>query len=142
MVNMSGNNIKVIGNMKNANGKTSKVSTAKPEETAAEKESSGWSEIEGLLNSGKKKKKEQKEEIEELERSRKKKKKNYSSSTPSMSGKSDSKWIDDGLGGVYNSEGFTGRVEDGVKVFKAHILQKEDAGQSPDCPFDCDCCYI
>lgn len=128
--------------MKSSTGKPSKQLKAKSEEAAVGKESSGWGEIEGLLNSGKKKKKEQKEEIDELERNRKKKKRSHSPSLPSTSGKSGSKWVEDGLGGVYNSEGFTGRVEDGVKVFKAHILQKENAGQTSDCPFDCDCCYI
>merc|ERR1711907_485466 len=29
-------------------------------------------------------------------------------------------WVDDGLGGKYNKEGYTGRVEDGIKIFKAH----------------------
>ena len=53
-----------------------------------------------------------------------------------------SEWVDDGLGGIYNSEGFTGRVEDGVKIFKAHILNKPDAGRTDLCPFDCDCCFI
>ncbi|KAL7561931.1 hypothetical protein ACA910_022490 [Epithemia clementina (nom. ined.)] len=51
-------------------------------------------------------------------------------------------WVDDGLGGKYNSEGFTGRVEDGVKIFKAHVLNKPEAGKSNKCPFDCDCCFI
>ena len=51
-------------------------------------------------------------------------------------------WVDDGLGGKFNAEGFTGRVEDGVKIFKAHVLSKPNAGQTPLCPFDCDCCYI
>ena len=51
-------------------------------------------------------------------------------------------WVDDGLGGKYNSEGFTGRIEDGVKIFKAHILSKPNSGNTPNCPFDCDCCYI
>jgi hypothetical protein len=51
-------------------------------------------------------------------------------------------WIDDGLGGRYNSEGYTGRIEDGMKIFKAHVLSKPNAGQTPACPFDCDCCYI
>lgn len=51
-------------------------------------------------------------------------------------------WVDDGLGGIYNKEGYTGRVEDGVRVFKAHILSKPNAGSTPNCPFDCDCCYI
>ena len=51
-------------------------------------------------------------------------------------------WVDDGLGGKFNREGFTGRVEDGVKVFKAHVLNKPSAGSTKDCPFDCDCCFI
>jgi hypothetical protein len=52
------------------------------------------------------------------------------------------KWVDDGLGGKFNQEGFTGRVEDGVKIFKAHVLNKPGCGQSKACPFDCDCCFI
>lgn len=51
-------------------------------------------------------------------------------------------WVDDGLGGKYNHEGYTGRVEDGVKVFKAHVLNRPGSGQTKDCPFDCDCCFI
>ena len=51
-------------------------------------------------------------------------------------------WVDDGLGGKYNAEGYTGRVEDGVKIFKAHVLNKPDAGTTDKCPFDCDCCFI
>lgn len=51
-------------------------------------------------------------------------------------------WVDDGLGGKFNGEGFTGRVEDGVRIFKGHVLDKPDAGQTDKCPFDCDCCYI
>lgn len=51
-------------------------------------------------------------------------------------------WVDDGLGGVYNNEGYTGRVEDGLRVFKAHLLRKPQSGGTPECPFDCDCCFI
>lgn len=51
-------------------------------------------------------------------------------------------WVDDGLGGKYNAEGYTGRVEDGVKVFKAHVLNKPNSGTTKNCPFDCDCCFI
>jgi hypothetical protein len=51
-------------------------------------------------------------------------------------------WADDGLGGKFNKDGFTGRKEQGVKVFKAHLFNKKDFGRSPDCPFDCDCCFI
>mmetsp|Transcript_22604 Transcript_22604/g.38667 ORF Transcript_22604/g.38667 Transcript_22604/m.38667 type:complete len:187 (-) Transcript_22604:74-634(-) len=52
------------------------------------------------------------------------------------------KWATDGLGGIFNGEGFTGRKDDGHRVFKAHLMNKEGFGQSPDCPFDCDCCFI
>jgi hypothetical protein len=55
---------------------------------------------------------------------------------------SSNKWKDDGLGGKFNSEGYTGRVEDGVKVFKAHMLNKPNFGSSKDCPFECQCCFI
>lgn len=51
-------------------------------------------------------------------------------------------WVDDGLGGVFDGEGFTGRKEEGVKVFKAHLFNKKGFGTTQDCPFDCDCCYI
>ena len=56
--------------------------------------------------------------------------------------KSSEKWVDDGLGGQFNNEGYTGRMEDGVKVFKAHVLNRPTAGLTKDCPFDCQCCFI
>jgi len=56
--------------------------------------------------------------------------------------RSSEKWVDDGLGGKFNNEGYTGRVEDGVKVFKAHVLNRPTAGTTKDCPFDCQCCFI
>ncbi|KAL7529098.1 hypothetical protein ACHAWF_002839 [Thalassiosira exigua] len=53
------------------------------------------------------------------------------------------KWASDGLGGVFNGEGYTGRKDDGGhRVFKAHLMNKKGFGESPDCPFDCDCCFI
>jgi hypothetical protein len=53
------------------------------------------------------------------------------------------KWATDGLGGVFNGEGYTGRRDDGGhRVFKAHLMNKKGFGQSPDCPFDCSCCFI
>jgi hypothetical protein len=52
-------------------------------------------------------------------------------------------WVDDGLGGVFNADGFTGRRdESGAKVFKAHLFNKKGFGTSKECPFDCDCCFI
>jgi hypothetical protein len=54
----------------------------------------------------------------------------------------ETEFIDDGLGGKFNKEGYTGRVQDGVRIFKAHVLSKPGAGTTKDCPFDCTCCYI
>ena len=52
-------------------------------------------------------------------------------------------WADDGLGGIYNSDGYTGRRAEGTgKIYKAHLFNKKGFGTTPDCPFDCDCCYI
>lgn len=51
-------------------------------------------------------------------------------------------WVDDGLGGKFNRDGYTGRVEGGVKVFKAHLFNQPNFGSSQDCPFDCECCFI
>jgi hypothetical protein len=55
---------------------------------------------------------------------------------------SSQEWVDDGLGGKFNAEGFTGRKEEGMKIFKAHVLDKPNSGYSKDCPFDCSCCFI
>ena len=51
-------------------------------------------------------------------------------------------WASDGMGGIFNGEGFTGRTVDGGRVFKAHLMNREGFGQSVDCPFDCQCCFI
>ena len=53
-------------------------------------------------------------------------------------------WVDDGLGGIFDKDGFTGRREQGsgFKIYKAHLMNKKGFGQTKDCPFDCDCCYI
>jgi hypothetical protein len=51
-------------------------------------------------------------------------------------------WANDGLGGVFDVDGFTGRKQEGVKIFKAHLFNKKGFGTTEDCPFDCDCCYI
>jgi len=55
---------------------------------------------------------------------------------------SSSEWVDDGLGGKFNSEGYTGRSRDGCRIFKAHVLNKPSSGKTKDCPFDCNCCFI
>jgi len=104
----------------------------------------GWDEIDGLFK-GKKNLKRQHKQHLEGEQARKRQAvqvENKNQRAMKMSKNSTDDWVNDGLGGVYNSEGFTGRVEDGVKVFKAHILRKRNSGNTPECPFDCDCCFI
>ena len=124
----------------------------------------GLDEIESLFGEKKKQKRQQRLDEAETEKAaasfkkRKTKmmvdKNKISSSSPGNSSargstsdggggnRSRSEWTDDGLGGVYNAEGFTGRNEDGVRIFKAHLFNKPNFGNSKDCPFDCDCCYI
>ncbi len=53
-------------------------------------------------------------------------------------------WANDGLGGVFDVDGFTGRKQEGTgyKIYKAHLFNKEGFGTTKDCPFDCKCCYI
>ena len=52
-------------------------------------------------------------------------------------------WVDDGLGGKFNNDGWTGRRDEGgLKIFKAHLFNNKDFGNTRDCPFDCSCCYI
>lgn len=99
----------------------------------------GFDEIDSLFEGKKKRQKDdQKRKADQKQAAAKNKAKKKP--PPSRSGKGE--WVDDGLGGVYNNEGYTGRIEDGIKVFKAHVLQKPNAGQTAKCPFDCDCCFI
>ena len=61
-------------------------------------------------------------------------------------------WRDDGLGGIYNRDGWTGRKsKEGLKIFKTHLLMRQDERfekrqkekmKSGKCPFDCSCCFI
>jgi hypothetical protein len=107
----------------------------------------GWDEIESLFDTGKQSRKKQQEELAALAIAEKKKSEQRRQQHPRNNRGSISsngvEWMDDGLGGVYNAEGYTGRVVDGVKVFKMHVLrQNANAGQSSDCPFDCNCCFI
>lgn len=98
----------------------------------------GWDEIESLFADKKKK------AAAKAETSQKKKIPSAVKvqATKKKMGETDD-WVDDGLGGVYNKEGFTGRVEDGVRIFKAHVIQQSpDAGNTRLCPFDCKCCYM
>lgn len=108
----------------------------------------GWDEIESLFDKKKDVKEEQrleknKQEKADDERRKRRKAQRVASATNSngVFSKTES-WVDDGLGGKYNPEGFTGRTEDGVKVFKAHLLSKPGAGSTSQCPFDCECCYM
>lgn len=60
-----------------------------------------------------------------------------------INGLKKNEWVNDGLGGVFDAEGFTGRKEEGSgKIYKAHLMNKKGFGSTSDCPFDCDCCYI
>jgi len=56
-------------------------------------------------------------------------------------------WVNDGLGGVHNKDGFTGRRTEGdrLRIFKVDVLKAQNkacSGKTPLCPFDCDCCFI
>ena len=105
----------------------------------AKKKSSGLDEIDSLFAEQKKSKKEAANKAEQKRQQQKKQKK--AAAQPRASS-SPADWVDDGLGGKYNSEGYTGRVEDGMKIFKTHLLQSSKSGSTKDCPFDCDCCFI
>mmetsp|Transcript_24302 Transcript_24302/g.36454 ORF Transcript_24302/g.36454 Transcript_24302/m.36454 type:complete len:195 (+) Transcript_24302:64-648(+) len=63
----------------------------------------------------------------------------------SKSTKSETKgvvWIDDGLGGVYDKEGFTGRTTgQGLRIFKGLHSRNKNGGGTPLCPINCDCCF-
>lgn len=117
---------------------------SKPEENPVKAKVGGLDEIDTLFAA----KKKQKQEIADTKAAAQKQKRkqhhnNKSSATQQpRTATSSTDWVNDGLGGKYNSEGYTGRVEDGVKVFKTHLLQSTKSGSTKDCPFDCDCCFI
>ncbi|CAD7967317.1 unnamed protein product [Amoebophrya sp. A120] len=54
-------------------------------------------------------------------------------------------WKNDGLGGIYDQNGWTNRrLNDNTKIYKAHLIGERDkpgAGTTKLCPFDCDCCF-
>lgn len=123
---------------KSASTKEAPESAKKPKAKHDDKKgkrSGGLDEIESLFAE----KKQQKKEAEAQQKLQKKKK---SSAPQPRASASPADWVDDGLGGKYNAEGYTGRVEDGMKIFKTHLLQSSKSGSTKDCPFDCDCCYI
>ena len=46
-------------------------------------------------------------------------------------------WADDGLGGIYNGEGWTGRrTDDNLRIFKAHLIKVGAGGGTSSCPFE------
>jgi Eukaryotic protein of unknown function (DUF1764) len=105
----------------------------------AAREAGGLDEIESLFADKKKKQKEQQQQDAETRKGKKR------ASVPPprrQQSTSSADWVEDGLGGKFNAEGFTGRVEDGMKIFKTHLLQSKKSGTTPECPFDCSCCYI
>jgi hypothetical protein len=113
--------------------------------SGAIKRGSGLNEIDSIFSEKKKRIIEQDAEIEREKKQKRKMGPSRRKGTQSLvegTGGSSSEWVDDGLGGKFNAEGFTGRVSEGVKVFKAHVLNKPNSGKSKDCPFDCDCCYM
>jgi Eukaryotic protein of unknown function (DUF1764) len=137
--------------MSGKDGRRNAGGGAAPQGPSEEEEKSKrrGNEIDDLF-AGKKMKKRQQAETEaavakQQKQHQDKKRKKGGHGSGNVSGKKfgeDDKWVDDGLGGVFNNEGYTGRVEDGVRVFKAHLLRKPQSGGTPDCPFDCDCCFI
>ena len=116
-----------------------------PSEAQPKKES-GLDEIDSLFATKKKEKKDTAEKLKKEKKEAKQRRKAYSQNhnkpPPNISSMKKNEWVDDGLGGKYNSEGYTGRIEDGVKVFKTHLLQSSTSGSTADCPFDCNCCFI
>jgi hypothetical protein len=146
---------KSIPHRRSTDESVSKKQRRNPREKAGKTEidskggSAGLEEIDSMFLQKKRTKSEIKE-AEIKEEISKKKRLSESKSTrhkgngsiPSRAGETRTNWADDGLGGKYNAEGYTGRIQDGCKVFKAHILNKPNFGNSKDCPFDCDCCFI
>jgi hypothetical protein len=128
---------------------TTKPATASSKTSSGKKRpqkesGNGMDEIDSLFAEKKKKQRLETEEVKSREQAEKSNSKNQAKRTKSSNGTSASSkdWVDDGLGGKYNAEGYTGRVQDGIKIFKAHLLNKSKHGNTPECPFDCKCCFI
>eukprot|EP00978_Attheya_sp_CCMP212_P016319 scaffold42639_cov37-Attheya_sp.AAC.2 len=130
-----------------ATQKETSTSSSSSGSASCQKGSGGLDAIESLFQTAKQEKKELQQEQEEEEQQQKKKTQKSKLKTnvkgdrrdlPSQKGT----WVNDGLGGKFDNEGFTGRKESGVKIFKAHTFNKQGFGQTPQCPFDCDCCFI
>ncbi|GFH45951.1 hypothetical protein CTEN210_02425 [Chaetoceros tenuissimus] len=143
---------------------TDEDSLKKPKPSHDEKSStqSGLDDIDDLFASKKEREIEQKKRQKEEERVQTAKKEFFKKNAQTSEGaslakakkkslvgdKSDvqdvkkNEWVNDGLGGVFDRDGYTGRKEDGMKVYKAHLFNKKGFGTTPDCPFDCQCCFI
>lgn len=143
---------------------TDEDSLKKPKPSHDEKSStqSGLDDIDDLFASKKEREIEQKKRQKEEERVQTAKKEFFKKNAQTSEGASLAKakkkslvgdrsdvqdvkkneWVNDGLGGVFDRDGYTGRKEDGMKVYKAHLFNKKGFGTTPDCPFDCQCCFI
>ena len=131
-----------------SNQKKEKEGKSANANAGAAKDISAMDEIDSLFCE----KKKQDRDIKKEQSKKRSRYKNNDANNPSLSmsskrnkqldRKDNNEWVDDGLGGKYNTEGYTGRVEDGIKIFKAHILNKKQSGQTQLCPFECDCCFI
>lgn len=147
---MSRNDQKKLAAADNSKSKKRKIPSGDSASGNKSKSGGGIDEFDILFSEKKKQDRQTKEDEAKKEAARKAAKKaRYKSDGARSSSKknhiadtSGSEWVDDGLGGKYNKEGYTGRVEDGVKIFKRHILNKPGAGSTKDCPFDCNCCFI
>ena len=130
-----------VGNGK----KRSRESKNPPKLGRKDDASNGFDEIESLFAEKKQQKREQKSERTAAPQQSSSSSKEYAKGfrkEDSVSNNCSARWTDDGLGGRFDPEGFTGRVDQGMKIFKAHVLNKPNFGSGKDCPFDCDCCFI
>jgi hypothetical protein len=147
------------GDKKPKASKSEKPRASKSDNPDQVNKKSGLTDIDDLFASKKKRAADEKKTQQEEERIDAEKRKffqqNYAGPTTAnakkmalsgdktdVAGLETSDWVDDGRGGVFDMEGFTGRKEEGVKVFKAHLFNKKGFGTTKDCPFDCDCCFI
>jgi hypothetical protein len=130
-----------VGNRK----KRSRELKNPPKQRRKDDGSNGFDEIETLFAEKKNQKREQESErtvAPQQSSSHFKERAKRPRTEDSVSKKCSARWTDDGLGGKYDPEGFTGREHQGMKIFKAHLLNKPTFGSGKDCPFDCDCCFI
>ncbi len=104
-------------------------------------------EIDNLFESKRTEIREAKEAIKEEKKAEeaalKESRKNLKGDHRDIEGLTPGSWVDDGLGGVFNKDGWTGRKDgDGMKIYKAHLMNQSGFGNTKDCPFDCQCCFI